>query len=38
MITEPLWYFKPKWLSETELGYTLPNGEKKVYKISNEKI
>lgn len=33
---EPLWFFKPKWLSDTELGYELPTGEKKIYKI-NEK-
>ncbi len=31
--TEPLWYFKPKWFSDTELEYYLPNGEKKVYEI-----
>lgn len=30
---EPLWYFKPKWVSETALEYQLPSGEKKVYKI-----
>lgn len=32
-IDEPLWYFKPKWLSDTELGYIMPSGERKVYKI-----
>lgn len=30
---EPLWYFKPKWLSDVELQYELPNGEKKIYNI-----
>lgn len=30
---EPLWYFKPKWLSETELQYTLPSGETKIFTI-----
>jgi len=30
---EPLWFFKPKWISDTELEYYLPSGEKKVYKI-----
>lgn len=35
--TEPLWYFKPRWLSDTELEYTLPSGEKRIYKISDEK-
>ena len=28
---EPLWFFKPKWISDTELEYYLPFGEKKVY-------
>ncbi len=28
---EPLWYFKPRWLSDTELEYALPGGEKRVY-------
>lgn len=31
---EPLYYFKPKWLSDTELQYELPNGEKKVYTVT----
>ncbi|MDO8603933.1 MAG: hypothetical protein Q7K40_00770 [bacterium] len=31
---EPLYYFKPKWLSDTELQYELPNGERKIYKIN----
>lgn len=33
---EPLWYFQPKWLSDTELEYELPSGEKKIYKIEEE--
>jgi len=31
--TEPLWYFRPNWLSDTELEYTLPSGEKKIFKV-----
>ena len=31
--TDPIWYFKPRWLSDTELQYYIPSGEKKVYKI-----
>lgn len=34
--TEPLWYFQPQWISDTELEYILPNGEKKVYKIKGK--
>lgn len=30
---EPLWFFKPKWLSDTELQYELPTGEKKIYRV-----
>ena len=30
---EPLHYFKPKWLSDTELEYFLPDGERRVYRI-----
>lgn len=33
---EPLWFFKPKWISETELEYELSTGEKKIYKIKEE--
>lgn len=33
---EPLWYFKPEWLSDTELEYELPTGEKKIYNINTE--
>jgi hypothetical protein len=32
--TEPLWYFKPQWISDTELQYEMPSGEKKVYNIN----
>lgn len=28
------WSFKPTWLSDTELQYELPSGEKKIYTIS----
>ncbi|HUV81234.1 MAG TPA: hypothetical protein VMW21_01800, partial [Patescibacteria group bacterium] len=31
--SEPLWFFNPKWLSDNELEYELPTGEKKIYKI-----
>ena len=30
---EPLFWFKPTWVSDTELQYELPSGEKKIYKI-----
>ena len=33
---EPLWYFKPKWISDTELEYELPTGEKKIYSIEEK--
>ena len=32
-IDDPSWSFKPQWLSDTELRYELPTGEKKIYKI-----
>jgi hypothetical protein len=32
-VDEPLWSFKSKWIFDTELEYTLPSGEKKIYKI-----
>ncbi|MBA4320057.1 MAG: hypothetical protein C0412_16780, partial [Flavobacterium sp.] len=32
-VEDPLWYFKPLWLSDTELQYELPNKEKNIYKI-----
>lgn len=31
---EPLWFFKPRWLSDIELEYYLPTGERKIYKIA----
>lgn len=31
--TEPLWYFKPQWLSDTELEYYISSGEKKIFTI-----
>jgi len=33
---EPLWSFKSKWISDTELEYELPSGEKKIYKIEEK--
>lgn len=33
-IDNPAWNFRPKWTSDTELEYELPNGEKKVYKLN----
>lgn len=33
-IDDPEWDFKPKWLSDTELEYYLPTGERKIYKIN----
>ncbi|MBI5401697.1 hypothetical protein HZB05_02620 [Candidatus Wolfebacteria bacterium] len=32
-VEDPLWNFKPQWLSDAELQYELPNGEKKIYTI-----
>ena len=34
--TEPSWNGKPQWISDTELQYELPNGEKKIYKINED--
>ncbi|MFZ5559888.1 MAG: hypothetical protein ACOZAL_03815 [Patescibacteria group bacterium] len=31
--SEPLWFFEPKWISDTELEYYMPSGEKKIYNI-----
>jgi len=31
--TEPLWFFQPKWVSDTELEYYMPDGERKRYEI-----
>ncbi len=30
---DPTWSFKPQWLSDTELQYELPSGERKIYMI-----
>jgi len=30
---EPLWWFEAKWISDTELEYKMPNGEKMIYKL-----
>lgn len=32
---EPLWFFKPKWISESELEYESPSGEKNIYEIKD---
>ena len=32
-VDEPLWRFSPKWISDTELEYTLPSGAKKTFVI-----
>lgn len=32
-VDEPLFSFKPRWLSDTELEYELPTGEIKIYEI-----
>ena len=32
-VDEPLWRFLPKWISDTELEYTLPSGAKKTFVI-----
>lgn len=31
---EPLWWFKSQWISDSELQYEMPNGEKKIYKLN----
>jgi hypothetical protein len=33
-IDDPAWSFKPQWISDTELQYEVPSGEKKIYKIN----
>lgn len=35
-VDEPLWTFWPKWLSDTELQYELPNGEIKIHTIDEK--
>ncbi|MFN3301680.1 MAG: hypothetical protein ACK413_01455 [Patescibacteria group bacterium] len=32
---EPLWWFEAEWLSDNELQYKMPNGEKKIYRLNN---
>ncbi len=32
-IDDPLWSFKPEWLSDTEFEYYIPPGERKIYEI-----
>ncbi|MCK4354910.1 hypothetical protein KAW43_00970 [Candidatus Parcubacteria bacterium] len=34
--SDPSWRFKPKWLSDTELEYELPSGERKIYEINSQ--
>lgn len=35
---EPQFFFKPQWLSNTELEYELPSGERKVYNFNEEQV
>jgi len=35
-IDDPSWSFQQKWISDTELEYELPGGEKKIYKINGQ--
>jgi len=37
-IDDPTWNFKPKWISDTELEYELPTGEKKIYQINDDNL
>ena len=30
---EPLYSFKPEWISDTELQYEMPDGEIRIYKL-----
>ena len=32
-IDDPIWYFKPKWISDTELEYYLPGDKRGVYEV-----
>ena len=34
--SEPLWWFKSQWISDTELEYYLPSGEKQIFRVENE--
>lgn len=31
--TDPTYYFRPRWISDSELQYELPSGEKNIYKV-----
>ena len=33
---DPIWFYKPEWISENELEYELPSGEKKIYNIETK--
>lgn len=33
-IDEPQFFFKPQWISDTELQYEMPGGEKRIYKTT----
>ena len=35
-IDDPSWSFKPQWISDTELEYELPSGEKRIYKLEKK--
>lgn len=35
--TDPTYYFRPQWISDTKLQYELPNGERRVYEINIKK-
>ena len=30
---DPIWFYKPEWISENELEYELPSGQKKIYNL-----
>jgi len=32
-IDDPIWHFQPQWISDHELQYTLPDGEKKIFRV-----
>ena len=32
-VSDPGWFYKPQWISDTELQYTMPSGEVKIYKL-----
>src|SRR3989338_7569558 len=33
---DPIWFYKPEWISENELEHELPSGEKKMYNIETK--